>query len=597
MDIKVTPLGAGQDVGRSCLLLSIGGKNVMLDCGMHMGFNDDRRFPDFSYVTTDEPLTEHIDAVIISHFHLDHCGALPYMTEMVGYNGPIYMTVPTKAIAPILLEDMRKVAVDRKGEQNFFTSGMIKDCMKKVVAVNLHQTLQVDSELEIKAYYAGHVLGAAMFQVKVGNQSVVYTGDYNMTPDRHLGAAWIDRCRPDLLITESTYATTVRDSKRCRERDFLKKVHDCIDKGGKVLIPVFALGRAQELCILLETYWERMNLKCPIYFSAGMTEKANNYYKMFISWTNEKIRKTFVERNMFDFRHIKSFDRSYIDNPGPMVVFATPGMLHAGLSLQIFKRWCSDEANMIIMPGYCVAGTIGHKILNGTKRLEFEKGVVTEVKMSVQYMSFSAHADAKGIMQLISWCEPKNVMLVHGEGEKMKFLKAKIKSEHGIECFMPANGETAVIPSYNSTVPATVSVPLLKAEAARYALEPPDTKRPRLLHGVLVMKADGSLSLEDPEAVISQYGIQQHNVRFTSTVTLHNQSEGEGFTKLHELVTSQLTGTHLKMAKVSESEWKVESIIVQLEHGVRPGDVDVRVSWTHADDTLGSNILKAFQAL
>jgi len=597
MDIKVTPLGAGQDVGRSCLLLSIGGKNVMLDCGMHMGFNDDRRFPDFSYVTTDEPLTEHIDAVIISHFHLDHCGALPYMTEMVGYNGPIYMTVPTKAIAPILLEDMRKVAVDRKGEQNFFTSGMIKDCMKKVVAVNLHQTLQVDSELEIKAYYAGHVLGAAMFQVKVGNQSVVYTGDYNMTPDRHLGAAWIDRCRPDLLITESTYATTVRDSKRCRERDFLKKVHDCIDKGGKVLIPVFALGRAQELCILLETYWERMNLKCPIYFSAGMTEKANNYYKMFISWTNEKIRKTFVERNMFDFRHIKSFDRSYIDNPGPMVVFATPGMLHAGLSLQIFKRWCSDEANMIIMPGYCVAGTIGHKILNGTKRLEFEKGVVTEVKMSVQYMSFSAHADAKGIMQLISWCEPKNVMLVHGEGEKMKFLKAKIKSEHGIECFMPANGETAVIPSYNNTVPATVSVPLLKAEAARYALEPPDTKRPRLLHGVLVMKADGSLSLEDPEAVISQYGIQQHNVRFTSTVTLHNQSEGEGFTKLHELVTSQLTGTHLKMAKVSESEWKVESIIVQLEHGVRPGDVDVRVSWTHADDTLGSNILKAFQAL
>jgi len=598
MDIKVTPLGAGQDVGRSCLLLSIGGKNVMLDCGMHMGFNDDRRFPDFSYVTTDEPLTEHIDAVIISHFHLDHCGALPFMTEMVGYNGPIYMTVPTKAIAPILLEDMRKVAVDKKGEQNFFTAGMIKDCMKKVVAVNLHQVVQVDSELEIKAYYAGHVLGAAMFQVKVGNQSVVYTGDYNMTPDRHLGAAWIDRCRPDLLISESTYATTVRDSKRCRERDFLKKVHDCIDKGGKVLIPVFALGRAQELCILLETYWERMNLKCPIYFSAGMTEKANNYYKMFISWTNEKIRKTFVERNMFDFRHIKSFDRSYIDNPGPMVVFATPGMLHAGLSLNIFKRWCSDEANMIIMPGYCVAGTIGHKILNGTKRLEFEKGVMTEVKMSVQYMSFSAHADAKGIMQLISWCEPKNVMLVHGEGEKMKFLKSKIKSEHGIECYMPANGETAVIPAGSAaTVPATVSVALLKAEAARYAAEPPDTKRPRLLHGVMVMKADGSLTLEDPETVISQYGIEQHNVRFTSTVTLHHQHTEEGFSRLHELVQAQLVGTPFKLNKVTESELRVESVIVQMEPGDKRGDTDVRVSWTYTDDHLGSTILQLFQSL
>jgi len=598
MDIKVTPLGAGQDVGRSCLLLSIGGKNIMLDCGMHMGFNDDRRFPDFSYVTTDEPLTEYIDAVIISHFHLDHCGALPYMTEMVGYNGPIYMTVPTKAIAPILLEDMRKVAVDKKGEQNFFTSGMIKDCMKKVVAVNLHQVVQVDSELEIKAYYAGHVLGAAMFQVRVGTQSVVYTGDYNMTPDRHLGAAWIDRCRPDLLISESTYATTVRDSKRCRERDFLKKVHDCVDKGGKVLIPVFALGRAQELCILLETYWERMNLKVPIYFSAGMTEKANNYYKMFISWTNEKIRKTFVERNMFDFRHIKSFDRSYIDNPGPMVVFATPGMLHAGLSLNIFRRWCSDENNMIIMPGYCVNGTVGHKILNGTKRLEFEKGQVTEVKMSVQYMSFSAHADAKGIMQLISWCEPKNVMLVHGEGEKMKFLKSKIKAEHGVECYMPANGETAVIPNRQASVPATVSVSLLKAEAARYAAEPPDLKRPRLLHGVLVMKADGTLSLEDPDTVISQYGVEQHSVRFTSTVTLHNQgSLEESFTKLEELIQTKLRGTPFKLSKITESELRVESVIVQIEQGGSRGDLEVRVSWTHADDHLGSTILQTFKTL
>jgi Cft2 family RNA processing exonuclease len=94
-----------------------------------------------------------------------------------------------------------------------------------------------------------------------------------MTPDRHLGAAWIDKCRPNILISESTYATTIRDSKRCRERDFLKKVHDCVDRGGKVLIPVFALGRAQELCILLETYWERMNLKAPIYFAVGLTEK------------------------------------------------------------------------------------------------------------------------------------------------------------------------------------------------------------------------------------------------------------------------------------------------------------------------------------
>uniref|UniRef100_A0A1I7WMB7 Lactamase_B domain-containing protein n=1 Tax=Heterorhabditis bacteriophora TaxID=37862 RepID=A0A1I7WMB7_HETBA len=201
-NLQIVPLGAGQDVGRSCILVSIGGKNIMLDCGMHMGYQDDRRFPDFSY------------------------------TEF-------------------------------RGDTNFFTSAHIKACMKKqhsslvgtrrecsveyavfggssysnyfVIAVNLHEMVQVDRELSIRAFYAGHVLGAAMFEVRVGNQSVLYTGDYNMTPDRHLGAARVlPGLRPDLLISESTYATTIRDSKRARERDFLKKVHDRVVSGGKV---------------------------------------------------------------------------------------------------------------------------------------------------------------------------------------------------------------------------------------------------------------------------------------------------------------------------------------------------------------------------
>lgn len=531
--IKVTPLGAGQDVGRSCILITLNDKNVMLDCGMHMGFQDDRKFPDFTYVTREGTLTEYIDCVIISHFHLDHCGALPYMSEMVGYNGPIYMTQPTKAIAPILLEDFRRISVERKGDSNFFTSQNIKDCMKKVITINLHQTVQVYDDLEIKCYYAGHVLGAGMFLVKSGQQSVVYTGDFNMTPDRHLGSASIDKCRPDLLITESTYATTIRDSKRCRERDFLMKVRDCVEHGGKVLIPVFALGRAQELCILLETYWEHMNMKVPIFFAAGLTEKATNYYKMFITWTNEKIKETFVDRNMFDFKHIKPFDRSYIDNPGPMVVFATPGMLHAGLSLQIFKKWAPCPQNIVIMPGYCVAGTVGQKILSGVKRIEFENKQFVDVNMKVEYMSFSAHADSKGIMELISKCEPKNVLLVHGEAIKMKFLKAKIEEEFKINCYDPANGETVDIPTQIS-IPVDVSESLLKRSLdnkQKYNLELDsndcDSKRLKILHGTLVMSATSLtqppvFKILPPEIAMEEVGIRQHKIKFTKTLRIKN---------------------------------------------------------------------------
>ncbi|MEE6507359.1 hypothetical protein FKM82_021080 [Ascaphus truei] len=547
-EIKVTPLGAGQDVGRSCILVSIGGKNVMLDCGMHMGFNDDRRFPDFSYITQNGRLTEFLDCVIISHFHLDHCGALPYMSEMVGFDGPIYMSQPTKAICPILLEDYRKITVDKKGETNFFTSQMIKDCMKKVVVVNLHQTVQVDDELEIKAYYAGHVLGAAMFQIKVGSESVVYTGDYNMTPDRHLGAAWIDKCRPDLLISESTYATTIRDSKRCRERDFLKKVHESVERGGKVLIPVFALGRAQELCILLETFWERMNLKAPIYFSTGLTEKANNYYKLFITWTNQKIRKTFVQRNMFEFKHIKAFDRTFADNPGPMVVFATPGMLHAGQSLQIFRKWAGNEKNMVIMPGYCVQGTVGHKILSGQRKLEMEGRQPLEVKMQVEYMSFSAHADAKGIMQLIRQAEPRNVLLVHGEAKKMEFLKQKIEQEFRLV---------------------------------------PDCKKPRLMHGTLIMK-DNSLRLVSPEQALKEIGLGEHQLRFTCRLHVQDaHKEQETVLRIYNHLKSVLKDRSVQ--HLPDGSIMVESILLQVStHSEDPGTKVLLVSWTYQDEELGS---------
>ncbi|KAH3817295.1 hypothetical protein DPMN_118828 [Dreissena polymorpha] len=590
-EITITPLGAGQDVGRSCILVTIGGKNLMLDCGMHMGFNDDRRFPDFTFITREGRLTEHLDCVIISHFHLDHCGALPYMSEMVGYDGPIYMTHPTKAICPILLEDFRKITVDKKGETNFFTSEMIKTCMKKVKAVNLHEVIQVDDELEIKAYYAGHVLGAAMFHIRVGQQSLVYTGDYNMTPDRHLGAAWIDKCRPDLLITESTYATTIRESKRCRERDFLKKVHDCVENGGKVLIPVFALGRAQELCILLETYWERMNLNIPIYFSLGLTEKANHYYKLFISWTSQKIKQTFVQRNMFEFKHIKPFDRSYIENPGPMVVFATPGMLHAGLSLQVFKKWAPSEQNMVIMPGYCVAGTVGHKVLNGAKKIEIENKQFVEVKLKVEYMSFSAHADAKGIMQLISWCEPKNVLLVHGEAAKMDFLKTKIQQEFGIECFKPANGETVTIETQHN-IPVDISLNLLKREASLKGLDVPDPKKARILQGALVMR--GNLQLVDPDEALRDLGIKEHNLRFTSTLCIDEAGPAQKLTeKIYMLCKNHMTDQQTQIG--SDGSISVSDVMVTTS-GEDDDPKSVLVTWSHQDEELGSMLMNILRS-
>ncbi|XP_028550824.1 cleavage and polyadenylation specificity factor subunit 3-II [Dendrobium catenatum] len=470
MTIECLVLGAGQEVGKSCVVVSIGGRRIMFDCGMHMGYLDNRRYPDFSRISESGDFNAALTCIVITHFHLDHVGALPYFTELCGYNGPIYMTYPTKALAPLMLEDYRKVMVERRGEEEQFSFDHIVDCMKKVTAIDLKQVIQVDKDLSICAYYAGHVLGAAMIYAKVGDNAMVYTGDYNMTPDRHLGAAQIDRLELDLLITESTYATTIRDSKYAREREFLKAVHKCVDAGGKVLIPTFALGRAQELCLLLDDYWERMNLKVPIYFSAGLTIQANMYYKMLIGWTSQKIKEAYGTRNAFDFKHdwFNSLWLAY-EKPNLCVDLAEwfskiNGILCHGQVIKLVLIWfyisvvfvSNSRLKEIILYlslqvgkfCYCVAGTVGHKLMSGKPtRIDLDKDTCIDVRCQIHQMSFSPHTDAKGIMDLLSFLSPKHVILVHGEKPKMAILKGRIESELGIPCFYPANNEAVSVPA------------------------------------------------------------------------------------------------------------------------------------------------------
>lgn len=171
----------------------------------------------------------------------------------------------------------------------------------------------------------------------------------------------------------------------------------------------------------METYWNRTNLKYPIFFSGGLTEKANFYYKLFINWTNEKIKNTFINKNMFDFQHVQKFETKSIKTDQPMVFFATPGMLHGGLSLQTFKEWAPDPKNAIIIPGYCMPGTVGNRVLSGEKIVPID-GKDVQVNMKVFNMSFSAHADSKGIIELLTHLEPKNIYLVHGEKSRMAGL-------------------------------------------------------------------------------------------------------------------------------------------------------------------------------
>jgi len=218
MSIEILPLGAGQDVGRSCVVVRALGRCVLFDCGIHMGYKDDRRFPAFNLLCRaagspggGDLLTSSIDAVVITHFHLDHIGALPLLTEVLGYRGPVIMTVPTKAIAPLMLSDYHKVLSQRpiddpiishptianhnKTFPLMYSKDDISNSINRCETIGLGETLYLSGGcIQLTAHYAGHVLGAVMYSLRIfgdnGKQvAVLYTGDFNSTPERHLSAA------------------------------------------------------------------------------------------------------------------------------------------------------------------------------------------------------------------------------------------------------------------------------------------------------------------------------------------------------------------------------------------------------------------------
>lgn len=215
--------------------------------------------------------------------------------------------------------------------------------------------------------------------------------------------------------------------------------------------------------------------------------------------------------------------------------------------------------------------------------------------MSVEYMSFSAHADAKGIMQLIQYCEPRHVMLVHGEAVKMKFLREKIREEFRIECYHPANGETCVITT-PVKIPVDASLALLKAEAKRYNAQPPDPKRRRIIHGVLVMR-DNRISLMDVDEVCKEAGINRHILRFTSTVKL---DDGDPIIrtseKLFRLLQDKLTDWNVTLKDTGDAI-AIESVEIKIEESPEKANNQkvLSVSWTNQDEDLGSYVLGLLQ--
>ncbi|XP_046860569.1 cleavage and polyadenylation specificity factor subunit 3-like [Xenia sp. Carnegie-2017] len=438
--LRITPLGAGQEVGRSCHILEFKGKKVMLDFGIHPGYNGLDSLP-----FVDEIDAEEIDLLLISHFHLDHCGGLPWFLEKTTFNGRVFMTHPTKAIYRWLLSDFVKVS-NMTADQMLFTEKDLEKSMDKIETVHFHEEKEVNG-VKFWCYHAGHVLGAAMFMIEIAGVKILYTGDFSREEDRHLMAAEIPNVTPDILITESTYGTHVHEPRGDRETRFTNTVHDIVNRGGRCLIPVFALGRAQELLLILDEYWQNHPElhDIPIYYASSLAKKCMSVYQTYIEAMNERIRKQISISNPFVFKHISNLkNMEQFDDIGPSVVMASPGMMQSGLSRELFELWCTDRRNGVVIAGYCVEGTLAKSLMTEPEEVPTMAGQKLPRKCSVDYISFSAHTDYEQTSEFIRILEPPHIVLVHGEHNEMGRLKAAIIREYEdkgthVDVYNPAN--------------------------------------------------------------------------------------------------------------------------------------------------------------
>ncbi|CAG8975209.1 hypothetical protein HYALB_00004270 [Hymenoscyphus albidus] len=568
-------LGGGNEVGRSCHIIQYKGKTVMLDAGMHAGYEGLAALPfydDFDLST--------VDVLLISHFHVDHAASLPYVLGKTNFKGRVFMTHPTKAIYKWLVSDSIRVSGANSTSQPLFTEQDHLTTFPMIEAIDYHTTHTISS-IRITPYPAGHVLGAAMFLIEIAGLKIFFTGDYSREHDRHLVSAEVPKgVKIDVLITESTYGIASHIPRLEREQALMKSITTTLNRGGRVLMPVFALGRAQELLLILDEYWGRHAeyQKVPIYYASNLARKCMLVYQTYVGAMNDNIKRLFRERmaeaeasadtagkgGPWDFKYIrslKSLDR--FDDVGSCVMLASPGMLQNGVSRELLERWAPSDKNAVIITGYSVEGTMAKQIMQEPDQIQAimsrntggarrgpgagdgEKVMIPR-RCTIQEYSFAAHVDGTENREFIEEVAAPVVILVHGEQHNMMRLKSKLLSLNAdktnkVKVYSPRNCEELRIPFKADKI--------AKVVGKLASIPPPtlDESQSQLITGVLVQN-DFKMSLMVPEDLREYAGLT------TTTITCKQRMNlsAAGI----ELIKWALEGTFGSISEISSEKSK-----------------------------------------
>ncbi len=449
---RLTVLGGGRQVGRSCFLLQTENSKILLDCGIDVASSGEDKFPVFNIPEFD---ISQIDAVILSHAHLDHSGLLPYLYKM-GYKGPTYMTAPTRDISSLLAMDFIGVSY-KQASAPLFSSTDVSEMVKKTICLNYGEVTDVTPDVRITLYNAGHVLGSAQVHINIGNGShnFVYSGDMKYGKTRLLDQAVNKFPRVESIQIESTYGgkNDVLPSRKDTEEKFLSMVKETIEKGGKVLLPELGLGHAQETLLRVEEAIRTGELpNVPMYVD-GMIWDINAIHTAYPDFLSSNIRnQIFQDNNPFTstvFKRVGSpHERKEVIEGGPCIVIATSGMLVGGASVEYMKHFAENENNLLILSCYQGPGSVGRQLQEGARKITIEEEGTTktlDVNMRVELVNgLSPHSGRNELMNYVRNMNPrpKRIIVNHGEVSKSLDLASSLYKANRVETTVPRGLET-----------------------------------------------------------------------------------------------------------------------------------------------------------
>ncbi len=448
--VRLTAMGGFKEVGRSCMLLQTPNSRVLLDCGVNVAGQDDKT--SFPMLGVPEFSIQDLDAVVISHAHLDHCGFIPYLYHY-GYEGPVYCTSATRDLMTLLQLDYIDIA-HRENNPLPYNKNHVKKQIKNTITLDYGVVTDISPDIKLTLHNAGHIIGSAMchFHIGDGAHNLLYTGDFKYERSRLLEPATTRFPRVESCIMESTYGghEDVTPSRNTAERELMKAIYKTIKRGGKVLVPVFAVGRAQELMIVLEEYMRHdMIDEVPIHLD-GMIWEATAVHTARPEYLSKDLRDQILHmsRNPFmaePFNKVQNnLERKEIVEGEPSIILSTSGMLTGGNSVEYFKWLCEDKRNSIIFVGYQSEGSLGRKIQKGHKELPFEdedgKTRLFKVNMEVKTIDgFSGHSNRRQLMEFAKRLHPRpdKIITCHGDPYKTVDLASSIHRSFKVETKTP----------------------------------------------------------------------------------------------------------------------------------------------------------------